>query len=188
MRQKIKIIILSILSVVFIFTLTSCEENILKSQYTGYLAEEEVPMSYGMDVTLDEYKSFRFTTSEDAKIESETIFLIEFYFYTEDIQNITLSFKWMYYTTFFNIERTVELGGMTFITSGEVNKPTLVSLELNPDNYFVIKNNKTQYLIIDIEAPEGFKCFMQMPDIYLVTDDDESKLEDEFDEEPEGDE
>lgn len=188
MRQKIKIIILSILSVVFIFTLTSCEENILKSQYTGYLADEEVPMGSSMPVTLDEYKSFKFTTNDEKDIQSETVTLIEFDFYTEDSQTITLSFKWIYYTSIFNIEHTSELGNITFTTSGEVNKPILVSYELDPDNYFVIKNNKTQYLVVEVDSPEKFKCFMRMPEILLLTEDDESKLEDEFDEEPEGDE
>ena len=188
MRQKIKIIVLSFLSVLLVFTLTSCEENILKSQYIGYLADEEVPMGSGMDVTLDEYKSFKFTTNDEKNIESETVTMIEFNFYSEDEQSITISFKWTYYTSIFNIEHTSELGSITFITSGEVTKPILVSFELDPDNYFVIKNNKTQYLIVDIDAPEGFKCFMRIPEILLLTEDDESKLEDEFDEEPEGDE
>ena len=189
MRQKIKLILLSLMAVVLLFTLTSCEDDILTKIYTGYLPEGEKTLNAGGQVELDEFKSFKFVSNEEKEIQSETITIIEFYFYSEDAQTVTLTFKWQYYTSIFNVEHTTELGNVTFTSSDKINEPILVSFELEEDNYFVIKNNKTQYLIIDVSAPEGFKCFMKVPDIFLLTEDDESKLEDEFDEEiEEGDE
>ena len=182
-RQLLKLFNIFI-TICLLLTLSSCGDSFLSVVYKGYLSDgTELNLSSGQNVELNEYTKFKYTTAENAEIKSETIIEFDFKFYSDSIEEISLLFSWEYTTTIFNIKHSKALGQITFRSNGDIQSPQDLSLELPEENYFVIKNNKTQYLTIEVEAPSGFLCFIDVPEIFSMIDDDEKALEDEFDKE-----
>lgn len=170
-----------------IFLLCSCQDEILSREYLGILSDKtEEKLSSNSTVELKNYDTFIFTTSEKTELKSETIMLIEFYFYSDISTKVTLHFLWEYKTTIFNIKHTADFGKIEFISSGTGEKsPQMISYELEEKDYFVIKNNKTQKLILEISCETELNSFVSLPDIMTLVDDDENSLEDEWDKETE---
>lgn len=174
-------------SIFCIFLLCSCQDQILSKEYVGVLSDKtEDQLSTGSNVELKGYEKFIFTTSEKAELKSETIMLIEFNFYSDISTNVSIHFLWEYTTTIFNIKHTADFGKIEFLSSGSgVKNPQMLSYELEEKDYFVIKNNKVQKLILEISYEGTLNCFVNVPDIMTLVDDDENSLEDEWDKEVE---
>ena len=182
-RQLFKLLNIFIL-IILLLTLCSCGNNVLSMSYKGYLANgDEQPLSGGQNIILDEYKKFVYETTENAELKSETLISFDFNFYSESQEEVTVVLKWEYTTTMFNIKHTRDLGSLTFVSSGDVKTPQAISIELEENDYFVVKNNNIQHLVIEVDSPSGFLCFIDIPEIFTLTDDDEKALEDEFDKE-----
>ena len=182
-RQLLKLFNIFII-IILLLTLCSCGDNVLSMSYKGYLSNgDEQPLSGGQNIVLDEYEKFVYSTTENAELKSETLISFDFNFYSESQEEVTVTLKWEYTTTIFNIKHIRDLGSITFVSSGDVKAPQAISIELEEEDYFVVKNNNIQQLIVEVDAPSGFLCFIDIPEIFTLTDDDEKALEDEFDKE-----